>query len=179
MKEALIVIDMQIGSFTAATPRHDADALVDRLNDLADGVRRRGGVVVFVQHDGPIGDPHHPDEPGWRLLPNLTVKEDDSILRKTACDSFLNTDLDDLLRAEAIDAVIVTGCATDYCVDTTVRSALARGHRTMVPTDGHTTSDRPHLSAIKIIEHHNAIWSDFISPSGPAELTDCATLARG
>jgi nicotinamidase-related amidase len=36
----------------------------------------------------------------------------------------------------------VTGCATDECVDTTARSALARGYSTIVPEDGHTTADR-------------------------------------
>jgi hypothetical protein len=42
------------------------------------------------------------------------------------------------------------------------------------PSDGHTTADRPHLSAAKIIEHHNAIWSDFIAPGGgPAKICTC------
>jgi nicotinamidase-related amidase len=72
--------------------------------------------------------------------------------------------------------LVVTGCATDYCVDTTVRSALARGYATIVPMDGHTTSDRPHLSARKIIEHHNAIWADFIAPGGPAVVCRCADV---
>jgi hypothetical protein len=42
--------------------------------------------------------------------------------------------------------------------------------------DGHTTSDRPHLSARKIIEHHNAIWADFIAPGGPAVVCRCADV---
>ena len=68
--------------------------------------------------------------------------------------------------ADGIDRLIITGCATDYCVDTTVRSALARGWPTIVPSDGHTTVDRPHLSATQIIAHHNAIWADFLAPEG-------------
>lgn len=176
MKYALIVIDMQQGSFGEETPRYDADGLVERLNALADAVRGAGGAVVFVQHDGPPGDPHHPSEPGWRLLEGLAVQEADTIVRKTSCDSFLGTTLEDFLRAERIEGLIVTGCATDYCVDTTVRSALARSWPTVVPTDGHTTSDRSHLPAEKIIEHHNAIWSDFLAPAGPARLAPCASV---
>ena len=45
MTDALIVIDMQQGSFGPASPRHDAAGLVGRLNLLADEVRaarRRG-----------------------------------------------------------------------------------------------------------------------------------------
>jgi nicotinamidase-related amidase len=176
MKTALVIIDLQQGSFTPDIPRYDPSGLVARLNDLADAVRGRDGSVVFVQHDGPAGDPHHPDLPGWQLLPDLVVRPGDLVVRKTACDAFLGTTLDKTLRSLLVDQLVVTGCATDYCVDTTVRSALARGYPTIVPLDGHTTSDRPHLSARQIIEHHNAIWADFIAPAGPATLCRCADV---
>ncbi|WP_421998964.1 cysteine hydrolase family protein [Reyranella sp.] len=170
MKHALIVIDMQQGSFGPDSPRHDAAGLVARLNDLASAVRDSGGAVVFIQHDGPPGDAHEPGRPGWRLLPDLDVRRDDAVIHKRSCDSFLDTGLAAHLHKAGIDGVIVTGCATDYCVDTTVRSALARGLSTTVPSDGHTTADRPHLPAVKIIEHHNAIWADFLAPRGPAHV---------
>lgn len=177
MRQALIVIDMQQGSFTAASRRHDAAGLVRRLNRLGDAVRTAGGTVVFVQHDGPDGDPHHPSAPGWHLLPDLEVRDGDQVVRKTACDSFLGTTLAEVLAARSIEGVIVTGCATDYCVDTTVRTALARGIPTVVPADGHTTADRPYLPAAKIIEHHNTVWADFIAPGGPAVVCPCADVA--
>ena len=164
---------MQRGSFAASSPRHDAEGLVVRLNTLASRVRAGGGLVVFVQHEGPPGDPHHPDEPGFEVLPELHVAEGDLRIRKQSCDAFLGTTLEAELAAGSIGEVIVTGCATDYCVDTTVRTALGKGYRTLVPTDGHTTADRPHLSAAKIIEHHNAIWADFLSPAGPAKVCRC------
>ena len=176
MASALIIIDMQQGSFTPDQPRHDAAGLVARLNELADRVRAAGGMVIFIQQDGPEGDPHHPSNPGWHLLPDLDVLPSDQIVRKTACDAFLYTELEGLLADCGIDRLIITGCATDYCVDTTVRSALARGYRTIAPADGHTTLDRPHLSALQIIAHHNAIWADFIAPGGPAEITACAAV---
>lgn len=176
MTSALIVIDLQQGSFTDAARRHDRPGLVARINGLADTVRKSRGAVIFIQHDGPPGDPHHPGEPGWRLLPDLDVRPQDTIIHKTSCDSFLDTTLDAFLRDNSIERLIVTGCATDYCVDTTVRTALARGWPTIVPADGHTTSDRPHLPATKIIEHHNAIWADFIAPRGPAVVCPCSDV---
>lgn len=178
VKDALVVIDMQRGSFTPEARRHDAAGLVERLNRLAAAVRAAHGVVVFIQHDGPFGDPHHPDQPGWRLLPDLDRHADDAIIRKRACDAFLDTELSGFLGANAVQRLILTGCATDYCVDTTVRTALARSCRTIVPSDGHTTSDRPHLPATKIIEHHNAIWADFLAPGGPALVRSCRQLLR-
>lgn len=176
MRHALIVIDMQQGPFGETPPWHDAAGLIQRLNRLADAVRQTGGAVVFIQHDGPPGDPYHPDSPGAKFLSALDVRPDDAVIHKQACDSFLQTSLEPFLRAQAIDRLIITGWATDYCVDTTVRSALARGFKTVVPSDGHTAADRPHLAATKIIEHHNAIWSDFIAPAGPALVQPCADV---
>ncbi|WP_119270372.1 cysteine hydrolase family protein [Taklimakanibacter deserti] len=176
MEHALIIIDMQQGSFTEATPRHDATGLVDRLNSLADAVRTRNGAVIFVQHDGPESDPHHPDLPGWKLLPTLDARSKDAIIRKKSCDAFLHTRLEEFLQSHSIERLIITGCATDYCVDTTVRSALARGYSTIVPSDGHTTMNRVHLPAEKIIEHHNAIWASFIAPRGSAMVCPCSDL---
>src|ERR1700679_1458072 len=115
MNNALIIIDMQQGSFTEATPRHDPEGLIESLNFLASLVRAANGVVIFVQHDGPEGDLHHPDLPGWKLLPGLHLSTDDIIVRKKACDAFLGTSLDGLLKERGIGRLIITGCATDYC----------------------------------------------------------------
>ena len=50
--KTLLVIDMQVGSFDADPPQHDAEGTVDRINRLAAAIRTFGGSVVFVQHDG-------------------------------------------------------------------------------------------------------------------------------
>ena len=175
-RTALIVIDMQVGSFTPRSARNNATALIARLNRLAAQVRDRSGLVVFVQHDGPPGDPHHPQAEGWQLLPELERRNGDFIVRKKNCDAFLETNLDRVLDGPDVSELIIAGCATDYCVDTTVRAALARGYKTTVPSDGHTTADRPHLSAAQIIAHHNAIWADFISPAGAARVCPCSMI---
>jgi len=176
MKTALLIIDMQRGPFDE-TPKFDAAGLVRRINRLAESVRGSGGDVIFIQHKGPEGDPLHPGQPGWRLLPDLAVGPSDVIVGKSSCDSFLHTALAEVLQERGTEQLIITGFATDYCVDTTVRSALGRGIPTIVPSDGHTTSDRGYLTATQVIEHHNAIWRDFIAPNGPARVMACAEVA--
>ncbi|MEQ8332782.1 MAG: isochorismatase family protein [Nisaea sp.] len=68
MKTALIVIDMQLGSFAPYASRHDTPGTIERINRVAAKVRAKSMPVIFVQHDGPEGDPHHPDAPGWHLF---------------------------------------------------------------------------------------------------------------
>jgi nicotinamidase-related amidase len=177
MSDALVVIDMQAGSFGPDhPPRYDLEGLVDRLNGLARWVRARGGLVVWVHHNGSAGDGLEPGTDGWRLLPALRREPGDEVISKTACDSFLGTDLEGLLRRRGAGRVIVTGWATDFCVDTTVRACTARGFETWAPSDGHTVSDRPHLTAAQIIAHHNYVWSELIAPGGPVTVASCQAM---
>jgi nicotinamidase-related amidase len=180
MPDALVIIDMQAGSFgPACPPRHDEEALVGRLKALAQWVRANGGLVVWIQHDGPSGDVLEPGTEGWQILPALEPFKEDETVSKTACDAFLGTRLETLLRNRGCDRVIITGWATDICVDTSVRSCTARGFKTWAAADGHTLSDRPHLSAVKVIEHHNYIWSELIAPGGPVTAATCEELMSG
>ena len=52
MNKALLVIDMQKGSFTQETPRYDTEGVVKRINSLSSIFRKRNFPVIFVQHDG-------------------------------------------------------------------------------------------------------------------------------
>jgi nicotinamidase-related amidase len=174
MADALVMIDLQTGSFgPACPPRHDAAALVVRLNALARWVRVRGGAVVWMQHDGPPADVLEPGTDGWQVLPALGRRMGDEAISKTACDSFLGTRLQAVLHRANARRVIMAGWATEFCVDTTVRSCTARGFETWAAADGHTTTDRAHLSAAKIIEHHNFVWSDLIAPGGAVTVASC------
>jgi nicotinamidase-related amidase len=178
--DALVIIDMQVGSFgPACPPRYEVSALLKRLNELTRWVRDGGGMVVWVQHDGPPGDVLEPGTDGWQVLAALERYASDETISKTANDSFLNTRLEALLREKKSRRVIIAGWATDFCVDATVRSCTARGFETWAAADGHTVSDRPHLPAAKIIEHHNFIWSDLIAPGGAVHVTTCKELISG
>jgi nicotinamidase-related amidase len=160
--DALLVVDMQIASF-ADGKKHDVSSVVQRINRLASFVRGVGGVVVFVQHDGTEQEGLAPNSPGWQVLRTLDVRSADLFVRKTLNDSFANTSLAHELRGRSVSALGVTGWATDYCVDSTVRSAVSRGFQVIVPSDGHTVSDRAHLTAPQIIEHHNRTWAGLIA----------------
>jgi nicotinamidase-related amidase len=180
MSDALVIIDMQAASFgPTAPPRYDISALLKRLNKLTRWVRDSGGMVVWVQHDGPPGDGLERGSDGWQVLAALERCANDEMISKTANDSFLGTRLEALLRERNSNRVIIAGWATDFCVDATVRSCTARGFKTWALADGHTVSDRVHLSAAKIIEHHNFIWSDLIAPGCAVHVATCKELMTG
>lgn len=172
--DALLVIDMQVALFADGT-RFDAAGLVNRINRLADQVRGFGGRVIFVRHTEESGD-FQAGSAGWQLLPGLHVDAHDHVIAKSTCDCFASTALSTLVPLETTGRLVITGCATDFCVDTTVRSAAVKGYDVWAPGDGHTTADRPHLSAQQVIQHHNYVWKDFIGARGPVDITHLSDL---
>jgi nicotinamidase-related amidase len=160
--DAIIVVDMQLGLLNGE-PKHDLRAVVERINRLTTKVRDQSGSVILVQHCGGKGDDFEPQTPGWTFLPELLRCPADAVVRKTLNDPFAGTDLQARLNEIAPDRVLIAGWATDFCVDATVRSAVANHHHVVVVADGHTLSDRPHLDAVSVIRHHNWIWSNLIT----------------
>ena len=161
--DVLLIVDMQEGLLQSA-PKHDLMAVVERINRLAGRVRRAGGVVFFVQHAGPGGDEFEPGTPGWRLLTTISTEPGDRVVGKTLNDPFFNTSLRSDLDEVRADRLLVAGWATDLCVDATIRSAAALGFEVVAVADCHTVSDRPHLSADRVIEHHHWVWANLIAP---------------
>jgi nicotinamidase-related amidase len=96
----------------------------------------------------------------------LDVLADDIVINKTANDCFYESELDGLLGKFNINELYFTGCATDFCVDSTIRSAITKRYDITVVKDGHTTANRPCLNAEQVIAHHNWVWENMVPVNG-------------
>lgn len=151
----LLVIDMQNGVF--ATPRINRADCVARINQLIDGA----DCTIFIQHaEGDMTE----GSAAWQRLPELHLPAEYRVITKTACDAFYRTPLERTLREMQIDSLTVCGCATDYCVDTTIKVAASKGFSLTVAADAHTTADRTHVSALQLIAQHNEVWAGLSIP---------------
>ncbi len=164
--KALLIIDMQKGSFLPSTPQFDSEGVVKRINHISKIFRNHKYTVIVIQHDGSIFDKYVPNTPDWKLLDDLEVNSSDIFLNKTANDAFYNTSLDTTLRALSIDELYITGCATDFCVSSTIQSALIKDYNIIVVEDAHTAGDRPHSKAKKLIAHYNWVWKNMMPTNG-------------
>ena len=160
--DALLIVDMQVG-LLGGDPKHDLPGVIDRINRLAAHVRAQSGIVIFIQHCGDTGDDFEPQTPGWELLPEFIRDPADVVVQKKLNDPFAGGELQARLDRIAPDRVLVTGWATDLCVDATVRSAVSNLHNVVVVTDAHTLGDRPHLDATSVMRHHHWVWSHLIT----------------
>jgi nicotinamidase-related amidase len=137
------------------------DDLVGRLARLIERARTASVPVLFVQHDGSAGHRLERDLPGWRIRPELIPARDEPVIHKTACDAFFATTLASELESRKVGKLIVAGCMTQYCVDTSVRRAVSLGYDVTLAADGHLTVDSGALTFDQIIAHHNALLDGF------------------
>ena len=109
--DVLLVVDMQQG-LLRGDPKHELVTVVEGINRSAARVRRRGGSVFFVQHDGPPGDDFEPFTPGWSILTSIKREASDRVVRKTLNDAFFGTSLESDLAALGAGRVFVSGPLT-------------------------------------------------------------------
>ncbi|MES2371578.1 MAG: cysteine hydrolase [Bacteroidota bacterium] len=72
---------------------------------------------------------------GTEIVPALTPHNDDRVMYKNRFSSFYKTELDSVLKQLNTKYLIVTGCTTTICVESTVRDAMFRDYSPIVLED--------------------------------------------
>jgi len=163
-RAALLVVDMQRYFVDPASSGclPWAAQVVGRVGALVSFFRARGRPVVFTVHA------HAPDgsdggnmawwwdgllrEGTWaaELHPAIVPAEGEPVLRKNRYDAFLGTDLDGILRRGGVTDLVVTGCKTNLCCETTARDAFCRDYRVKFAADATATVTEPmHLASLR------------------------------
>ena len=155
-QRVVMVVDMQNGVF--ATPRLARERCVAQINRLV----RAADKVIFIQHDEAGG--LEAGSEGFALLPELEQPAGALYVTKTACDAFYHTSLAQVLDEHDIQQFVICGCATDYCLDTTIKNGASRGYGIVIAEDAHTTADRPAAQAAMLIAHYNEVWRTLTIP---------------
>jgi ureidoacrylate peracid hydrolase len=155
---ALLVIDVQNDFCAPGGARMKGDlstieAMKEPTRLMVEEARRIGVPVVFTQsqtdaeHDtGPIFSRRarvglkdatytRPDTWGWEICDFLTPRPDEPIIRKWHHSGFTNPELDAVLRKLGAKTLVMTGVATNGCVEAATRDAFLRGYYTVVLED--------------------------------------------
>ena len=154
MTTALLIIDVQQVLCSGKYEVFESRRVIDRINHVSRLARSVGAAVIVIQHEEE-GGPLEYGTGGWQLAPELDTVPSDILVRKRASDSFHNTELQALLQARGITRLVICGLQSEFCVDTTVRRALALGYPVTLVADGHSTIDNSVLTAALISAHHN------------------------
>ena len=99
------------------------------------------------------------------ILPELKPQADDVVIYKHRFSGFYQTDLDATLKKLGIKHLIITGCTTSVCVESTVRDAMYRDYSCVLltdcmsqPTVGHSLPGSNHDASLVLISEAGFGW---------------------
>jgi nicotinamidase-related amidase len=75
------------------------------------------------------------------VIDELVPRPEEHIVDKFGYGAFFHTNLEDILRAERADTVVIAGTVTQICVEETARESLRHGFKTIVLSDGVSSFD--------------------------------------
>lgn len=172
-RTAHLIIDMQNGFMEEGAPVEVPMArnVVDNINRISAAVRKAGGRNIFVRFTTPpeggpswsnfavrMGDGAAPHREAftqgahyWQLWPRLEVLEADQIVEKHRFSAFTpgTSDLDQILRQQGIDTVLITGTLTNCCCESTARDAMQNNYRVLIAADANAAlTDEEHAATL-------------------------------
>jgi nicotinamidase-related amidase len=162
---ALLVVDVQNGVVEKA---HERDAVVANIGRLVERARLEQIPVVWIQHSD---EELAPDSDDWRIVPELTLESNESLVAKHYGDSFEDTNLEEVLLNARVGRLVVVGAQTDACIRSTLHGALTRGYDAILVSDAHTTVDQTKWGAPspdQVIAHTNLYWNYQSAPGRTA-----------
>lgn len=126
-KAALLIIDLQKEYF----PLIREDMVMDSVISLIDKAKKAGVPVIYIHNS-------ETQSPELEFVDSIKPGKNDIVINKRRPDSFVSTDLKEVLDKLDIDVLVLTGIATNYCYGFTAKRALTEGYETVVVEDGHT-----------------------------------------
>jgi len=149
-KTALIAIDLQGAILSRGPKPHSADDVVARTRAIADKLRAAGGTIVWVHvdlndflklpSDTPVQVPPGkiPQE-AIDIVPSAGKQPEDLLITKRSWGAFAHTSLESDLRNRGIDTIILTGVATNFGVESTLRQGTGLGFGFITVEDASST----------------------------------------
>lgn len=156
MRTALLVIDIQKDYFPGGKyPLVNPESAAKNAYMLLQCFREHGGYHVHIQHISlePDATFFIKGDSGSDIHDLVAHFEGEPIVYKHEPNSFLNTNLLELLKSWEVERVLITGMMTHMCVDATARAASDFGFQIIVAEDACATRDLKYGYTIISAEH--------------------------
>ena len=140
---ALVMIDCQ-NTYREGTMKLAGveDALVEAAR-LLERARSAGTPIFHIQHDAGPGSPYDITARIGQISDEVAPKAGEPVITKHFPNSFVQTDLEQQLRAAGVTNVILAGFMTHMCVNSTARGAFNLGFQPTVVAGATATRDLP------------------------------------
>ena len=96
--------------------------------------------IIHIKHCSvDINSPLHLTHPGNAYKDNIQPIKDEKEFTKSVNSALIGTNLEDYLKKENIESMVIVGFTTDHCVSTTTRMASNLGFNVTVISDATVT----------------------------------------
>lgn len=143
-KSALLLIDIQNDYFEGGSnPLHGSLEACMNASKLLEYYRQCSLPVIHVQHLSiRTGSTFFlPGTEGAKIHKLVEPQDNEKVIVKHSPNSFFQTDLHALLKANGITELVICGMMTHMCIDATVRAAKDLGYNCTVIGDACATKD--------------------------------------
>lgn len=151
-KTALVAIDLQNAVVARNPVPYSAADVITKNRQIADALRAKGGLVVWIRVDlnhflqlpadqpMQLGPGPFPEELS-QIVPAAGFEQGDLLITKPHWGAFAGTELEQQLRQRGIDTVVLTGIATNIGVESTLRQGTGLGFAFVVAEDACSGQD--------------------------------------
>jgi len=92
--------------------------------------------------------------PGHGFVEEFRPRGGEVVVQKWRSSGFWGTNLDMILRSNGIESVVVTGCTTEGCVESTARDAMFNDYYVVIAEDCVASDDRAQHDASLLLMRH-------------------------
>jgi nicotinamidase-related amidase len=132
----LLIVDVQEGLDDPVWGARSTPTAEQNMARLLQSWRRAGRPIIHVQHLSQIPtSPLRPDRPGVKIKDVVMPLPGEPLIQKQTNSAFIGTDLEQRLRRNGLDTLVIVGLTTPHCVSTTARMSANLGFRTLIVAD--------------------------------------------
>lgn len=128
--------------------------LPNRMSDSPAQIRFNLRMHESARRGGPPLRYTVPGTPGHDFVGELTPLPDELVVRKYRSSAFWGTNMELLLRSNGIQTVVVGGCTTEGCVESTARDAMFCDYYVVIADDCVGSDDRQQHDASMLLMSH-------------------------
>ncbi|TQK28302.1 cysteine hydrolase family protein [Arthrobacter sp. SLBN-53] len=140
---ALVLVDCQ-NTYTYGVMELDGvQAALEQTAVLLDRARSAGIPVIHIQHNGGVGSPYDITAEVGAIVDAVAPRDGEPVVVKQYPNSFVQTDLDERLKAVGATDLVVAGFMTHMCINSTARGAFNLGYAPTVVAAATATRSLP------------------------------------
>ena len=138
---ALIMVDCQNTYRVGVMQLTGVEKAIVEAKALLERARALNIPIIHIQHDGGVGSPYDLTTDIGQISNEVAPKEGEYVITKNFPNAFVQTELDERLKALNIENIVLAGFMTHMCVNSTAHGGFNLGYKPTVVASA--TATRP------------------------------------